>query len=639
MEESVSSPPQPLPPISAPEPAADSDADWAQSVLTASVLPGAVRGAVSQQRPVVVFVAGQPGSGKTLVADVVHAALGRRGGAVRVDHDEYKAVHPYYRGFLEEDVRTAGVRVRPQTYWWQAEVEAWVRALRYDVVVETPLADPDAFSRSVCAYRQAGYRIEVVALAVPEAVSQLGVLDRYLRLAENGRARYVSWENHDRCAAGMLATLDACEAGHLADRVVVVGRAAAAGAALYDNDLTSAGRWRRPAEARQAVAAERARPWSATETGRFRSRLAEADRRAHRTAPGGHLPEDWGLAVQRDAERAAALAEPVRRVAQPRREPPGVDFHRLSADEHRWIYDELIAPSLHIAAQQRPVAVYVMGQPGAGKTGAARMVRQALPGRPVRISAARFTEAHPDYRQLLLTEPHNAETRIRADCRAWQARAEDDVRARHGNLVIETSPDSVGEFLTGAALYRQAGYRVELVVLAVSAADSRQGSLARYAEVSRRGIRPARVVRPDRHDACFAVLSQAVAAAEKSGVVDAVVVMRRDGYAVHRNERVGGAWLYPPGAAQALVAGQLRPYTADEAARFFAAQCRLRAVLPQYRDELLAISALAAPLMPEGMRPRRLSWFAAPAALPLPARSVLAGRHCSLDSSSFSNAS
>jgi ABC-type branched-subunit amino acid transport system ATPase component len=55
-----------------------------------------------------VFVAGQAGSGKTGVVDLVHAALQRRGGAVRVDRDAYKAVRPRYTAFLAEDVRTAG---------------------------------------------------------------------------------------------------------------------------------------------------------------------------------------------------------------------------------------------------------------------------------------------------------------------------------------------------------------------------------------------------------------------------------------------------------------------------------------------------------------------------------------------------
>ncbi|MEU6987343.1 zeta toxin family protein [Streptomyces sp. NPDC046324] len=49
-----------------------------------------------QQHPVVVFVAGQAGSGKTLVMDLVHSALKRRGGAVRIDRDIYRDAHPHY---------------------------------------------------------------------------------------------------------------------------------------------------------------------------------------------------------------------------------------------------------------------------------------------------------------------------------------------------------------------------------------------------------------------------------------------------------------------------------------------------------------------------------------------------------------
>ncbi|MFJ2577120.1 zeta toxin family protein [Kitasatospora aureofaciens] len=55
-------------------------------ILAEEILPAVLHGAVAQERPVVVFVAGQAGSGKTLVVDLVHAALARRGQAVRVDH-------------------------------------------------------------------------------------------------------------------------------------------------------------------------------------------------------------------------------------------------------------------------------------------------------------------------------------------------------------------------------------------------------------------------------------------------------------------------------------------------------------------------------------------------------------------------
>ncbi|MFF9526928.1 zeta toxin family protein [Streptomyces achromogenes] len=129
------------------------------------------------------------------------------------------AVHRRYAELLAADVRTAGVKVRPDTSRWQAEVEAHVRACGFDAVVESALADPQEFRTSSHAYRRAGHRIEVVAVATAEAWSQLGILDRFL-----SDPRYVSWENHDTCARQLLTTLAVVEAEHLADRVTVVRR-------------------------------------------------------------------------------------------------------------------------------------------------------------------------------------------------------------------------------------------------------------------------------------------------------------------------------------------------------------------------------------------------------------------------------
>ncbi|MCT2546968.1 zeta toxin family protein [Streptomyces atratus] len=94
----------------------------------------------------------------------------------------------------------------------------------------------------------------------------------------------------------------------------------------------------------------------------------------------------------------------------------------------------LIAPSLleGITPQEQPVAIYVMGQPGSGKTSQAQVLRRALRGRPTRISGDDFKAAHPDYYDLLREEPRTAGDRIRADYRAWQAMAEAAVRERRG---------------------------------------------------------------------------------------------------------------------------------------------------------------------------------------------------------------
>lgn len=568
--------------------------DESRDVLTQVILPAWTKGAARQDRPVVVIVGGQPGAGKTQVADLVQAVLDRRGGAVRIGSDLYKAAHQHYTELLAVDVRTAGVKVRTDTRRWQAAVEEYVRIHGFDAVVESALADPAEFRTSAAAYRQAGSRIEVVAVATPEALSQLGILDRFLSEAIDGGGRYVSWENHDACAKQMLATLAVIEAEQLADRITVVRRD---GTVLYDNELAD-GTWRRRPAAEKAVAYERSRPWTARETAVFRRELARTDQRLHREL---HC-EDRRLAVQRDAERAAALAEPVRRIAQPRSQAPGVDYHRLSTDEHRWIFDELIAPSYlsGIVTRQDPRAVYVLGQPGAGKLMAARMVKRAIRPGTIHLVGDDFKASHPDYLRLLTEDHRNAGAAIRADYRAWFAEAEAYVRVRRGDVLIEGAPGSTQEFLGSALPYHQVGYPVELVVLAVREPDSRLATALRYARALQIGGN-GRFTSRAGHDTCFRALADIVDLAQTHPAIRAVTVIRRDGQALLRHEAGGAARV-----SWALAAERMRPYTEQEASQFLKLHQALRLALPQHRRELDEIAALARPLMPARVQPARI---------------------------------
>ncbi|MFD7094077.1 zeta toxin family protein [Streptomyces xanthophaeus] len=561
-----------------------------------------------QRQPVVVFVAGQPGAGKTAVADLVQAALDRRGRAVRIGRDLYKTAHRSYGKHLAADVRTAGAKVRPDTARWQAAIEDHVRTHAFDAVVESALASPEELRNSAAAYRRSGHRIEIVAIATAEAMSQLGVLDRFLSEALQGGGRYVGWENHDHCAQQLLHTLAVAEAEQLADRITVVRRD---NTMLYDNELTGS-TWRRRPAADQVVVRERSRPWSARETAVFRTALARTDQRLHRDLD----CEDRRLAVQRDAERAAALAEPVRRIAQARSTAPGVDYHRLSHGEHRWIFDELIAPSYLSGTVPRedPRAVYVLGQPGAGKTAVARMVRRAMRPGTVHLVGDDFKVSHPDYLRLLKEDPRSAGAAIRADYRAWFAEAEEYIRRRRGDVLVEGAPGSIPEFLTSVLPFHHAGYPVELVVLAVREADSRIATALRYARAQRLGIN-GRFTSRSGHDRCFHALTDIASLASGHPAVAAVTLIGRDGQALLRSEHGG------PHLAWALAAERARPYTETEAAAFLALHRALREVLPRHRRELDEIAGLARPLMPGRLRPTRIGCSATAAGrLPLPAR-------------------
>ncbi|CAL9327083.1 zeta toxin family protein [Streptomyces sp. SudanB182_2057] len=148
------------------------------------------------------------------------------------------------------------------------------------------------------------------------------------------------------------------------------------------------------------------------------------------------------------------------------------------------------------------------------------------------------------------------------------------------------------------------------------AAESLQGTAERYARLSGHGA-PARFTTAGGHDAHFAALPDAVAAAEDTHVADAVTVLRRDTTVVYRNERrPDGLWARPAGTVTALPLEQARPYTEAEAARFWEVQRRLRAAMPHYRDALAGIARRAWPLMPPHLQPHRLTGPPAVAALP-----------------------
>ncbi|MFF2518762.1 zeta toxin family protein [Streptomyces sp. NPDC058086] len=405
----------------------------------------------------------------------------------------------------------------------------------------------------------------------------------------------MSWENHDTCAQGLLATLAVIEAEQLADRVTVLRRD---GTVLYANELAPDGSWRHRPAADRVV---RARPWTAPETAAFRRELARTDRRVHTELAG----EDRRLAVQRDSERAAAWSEPVRRTAQPTTTPPGVAYHRLSLDEHRWIFDELIVPTVleGITARDVPRAVCVIGQPGAGKTEAAGLVRRAMRPGTSRLTGDDFKASHPDYRQLLRQDPRGAGAAIRADYRACFAQAEQFVRDRRGDVVIEAAPGSADELFGSALPFFQAGYAVEAVVLAVRATDSRMATALRYARNLQSQV-PGRFTSRTGHDRCYQGIASAVTAAEAHPAISAVtVIRRRGGQAVLRQEHPAA----PGRASWALAAERLRPYTDQEAVRFVRLHQGLRRALPEHRAELDAIAALARPLMPARMQLSRIA--------------------------------
>ncbi|MGW6277748.1 zeta toxin family protein [Kribbella sp. NPDC055071] len=268
-----------------------------EEIFRGRIVPRELDSAVSQRYPVVVFVGGQPGAGKTAATDMIKHTMGLLGPAAHVCGDFYKPYHPDYNRLMATDDRTAGAYTRLDTRLWHADAEDWARARRCHTVVETALADAGEFAESAARFHAAGFRVEVAVLAVPEALSRLGIVARYLRQVEfHGHGRFVAQSNHDACYRGVPETVAAIHAQGLAGNIVVFRRGAGVVAAAHRDDR---GVWNGTDLLTESVAAERRRPWTIDESLKFCANLNSI---AQQAGP------DWHAELRLIAELARPLA-------------------------------------------------------------------------------------------------------------------------------------------------------------------------------------------------------------------------------------------------------------------------------------------------------------------------------------------
>jgi UDP-N-acetylglucosamine kinase len=126
-----------------------------RSIFEEQIRPGYT--GTSRDNPVVVFIAGQPGAGKTTVESQVLRHLGRED-AVAVDGDELFLYHPDYDGLAAENDQTVrSLLASAADDWWMMLAEH-IREQRFDVVISAPLAGADWAAARFEDFRQAGYR-------------------------------------------------------------------------------------------------------------------------------------------------------------------------------------------------------------------------------------------------------------------------------------------------------------------------------------------------------------------------------------------------------------------------------------------------------------------------------------------------
>ncbi|MEU8224659.1 zeta toxin family protein [Kribbella sp. NPDC048915] len=289
------------------------DAD-SERIFRERIVPDRVVG-TPQDRPVAVFVAGQPGDGKASITAMVRNVLARRGRPVVLSALAFEAYHPRLAQPITEVPPTTDRSVEIDGLRWLARAEELVIQQRYDAICETELVDPSAFVASARALKAAGYQVEVALLAVHEAVSRLGVLQRHLRALEAfGYGRLVSPSRHDAGYDGVLQAAALIDEGTWADRVGVLRPD---GQLIYGNQRDTD--WQQPPRTPEAITWERERAWTVAESRDFLDAASTIERF------GLTAPYQW---IRDESVEGAHTATTL---AKPRLDPLAVTLHIAKA--------------------------------------------------------------------------------------------------------------------------------------------------------------------------------------------------------------------------------------------------------------------------------------------------------------------
>lgn len=177
--------------------------------------------APTPEGPRLVLLGGQPAAGKTVAQDAI---LAEDPALVPITGDELREYHPDYARLMVEEPLLMSERTAPVSGGLVRLALEHALVHRFSVLLEGTFRDPEMVTGTASRFAEAGYRVEVVAVATPAAVSRLSAQQRALAAAYPGIGRWTPPEAHETAVAGSPRVVAALEALPFIIRVRVFSR-------------------------------------------------------------------------------------------------------------------------------------------------------------------------------------------------------------------------------------------------------------------------------------------------------------------------------------------------------------------------------------------------------------------------------
>ncbi len=235
----------------------------------------------------------------------------------------------------------------------------------------------------------------------------------------------------------------------------------------------------------------------------------------------------------------------------------------------------LVFGQSHGESTESPTIMFVVGQPGAGKSAALDSFVDREK-RPAVIDAEALAVFHPEFYPSRRWRPFEAQSELAPLVRRWMSDALDEARATRRSVIVEGSFSNPSAVFGTADGFREAGFVSHVVVVGSRRADSLLTTASRFLELRRRGL-PAGFTDRDTHARGWVGTQALVRDAEATTPVDRLTVVGRDRRTLFTATREDGY----VGAINALDSIESAPMSTLEAAEWFG---ELRRVTEYTRD-------------------------------------------------------
>lgn len=245
-----------------------------------------------------------------------------------------------------------------------------------------------------------------------------------------------------------------------------------------------------------------------------------------------------------------------------------MDQHRLPPDQFAAIYfDQILNPALaNSTATETPVAVFIGGQPGAGKSTQAEMaVKSFGESGYVHVDADRTRVEHPNYLPLAKNPATEqiAATAVQADSGKWAALLTRNGAEARRNLLIEGTMRVPQQINDVAETIRKNGYQLEARIIAVHEKTSEASMQYRFErEKIVQGF--GRTIPFDYHEKAAAGIVETVKMIEDNKLFDRLRICDRGGNVIYSNDLVNGEWQHAPAGAESLEKYRAQTYSIQE---------------------------------------------------------------------------